>query len=102
MYRSPKKISEVYQEPAQGQLTCSLELLATTPGYSDTKEREIEFQIDTGAEANVIPERAYMRIGSPSLSPVMQTIEERDSHQRISYRKAQEGKHPSRPGDLRG
>ena len=37
-------------------------------------ERELEFQIDTGAEANVIPEWVHTRNGSPSLSPVMQTF----------------------------
>ena len=55
---------------------CSLELLATTPWLVTLQlnERELEFQIDNGAEANVIPERVYTRIGSPSLSSVMQTF----------------------------
>ena len=33
-----------------------------------------EFQINTGAEASIISERIYQKIGSPSLSQVMQTF----------------------------
>ncbi len=33
-----------------------------------------EFQIDTGAEASLIPEEVYKKVGSPTLSKVHQTF----------------------------
>ena len=37
-------------------------------------DNPMEFQIDTGAEASIISERIYQKIGSPSLSQATQTF----------------------------
>ena len=74
MCRSPKKISEVHQESVQDEQETDDVFLGAVGSKLQLNEKEIEFQIDTGAEADVILEQVNTRISSPSLLAITQTF----------------------------
>ena len=82
MCKSHKKIGEVYEEPDTTEYDsdeCFLGAVGTGGNNRwqvtlHLNDNPTEFQIDTGAEASIISEGTHQKIGSPSLSQVMQTF----------------------------
>ena len=105
--RSVRKEPDVTEYDSDG---CFLGAVGTGRNNSwqvtlQLNDNPTEFQIDTGAEASIISERIYQKIGSPLLSQVTQTFKgprsEYPSHYGMIHRKAQEGQCRGRTRDFR-
>ena len=82
MCRSSKKVREVHQETLSEQDRNSeafLGAIGTNNGNPwiiqlQVMNEIVDFHIDTGAEVSVIPNQVYRKLGSPTLTPLRQTL----------------------------